>query len=62
MNKWLWDTDSALKGSRDEMTVHSGSCSEKNDGTDAICTNRRHIAKMCIMVSIIFGCVLVALL
>ena len=55
MGKRLWDTDSALKGSSDEMTVHSGSCSEKNSsGSDVIRANRRHIAKMCIVVSVVF--------
>lgn len=54
MGKRLWVTDSALKDSQSEMAVHSGSCSEKNGGTDAIRANRRHVAKMCIVVSVVF--------
>ena len=54
MGKRLWVTDATLKASEHSGSIHSGSCSEKNGGTDAVRANRRRIAKMCIVVSVVF--------
>ena len=54
MGKRLWVTDSTLKASEETRSIHSGSCSEKNGGTDTVRANRRRIAKMCIVVSVVF--------
>ena len=53
MGKRLWSTDRQLKGSEETKFIHTGSRSEKN-GTDPIRANRRRIAKMCIVVSVVF--------